>query len=581
MRILSASATARQRFAVHAGLASLLVALPASQASAQVGPGAVPRQNDATQRQLEDRLREEQERARIAVPPRPSVAPEVEVPRVQVPDLGGCRDIQRIAIEGATQLSAALRAQIDADYAGRCLDARKLEDILALITKRYIDDGFITTRAYLPAQDLRTGTLTIRIVEGRIEKYEFEATRPSGVWLRGAFPPVPGDLLNLRDLEQGIDQLNRLGSNNAQLDIRPGAQPGDSVVMVRNASRRPVRLLTTADNLGTPSTGRTSLAATMSLDSAFGFNELIALTQRNSVPHDANHRSEATALTASVPWGFNTVSVDLSRTAYANRITQPSGNTILAEGRTENVGLSVDRVLFRNAGSRLSASARIGTQDTRSWLGGELLGVASRELATTDVGLNGFAALGGGVVNGRIAWVHGLNALGALNDPVNLPKDQPHAQFDKFTFDLGFDRRFTVADTTLAWSSQISGQHSRDTLYGAQQILIGGPGSVRGSLLNTLSGDSGAWWRNELSLPFQQSLGGTSASGRVYVGFDIGHVSNRAAGVPSGSMSGATLGLSLQAAGGSLDLFASRAVRLPASMRRESTQVGLRLSYSL
>lgn len=563
------------------GLAALVCTLTAPAALAQGVPPAVLRQNDTVQRQLEDRLREEQDRARNAVPARPNTEPQTEAPRTTVPDLGGCRDIQRIAIEGATQLPAALRQQIDTDHAGQCLDSKKLENILALITKSYIDQGLITSRAYLPAQDLRTGTLTIRVVEGRIEKYELDATRPGGVSLSGAFPAAPGELLNLRDLEQGTDQLNRLGSNSATLDVRPGQQPGESVVVVRNPSRLPARLFLSADNLGTPATGRDSLTGTLSLDSLLGLNELIAITQRNSVPHDADHRSRATALLLSVPWGYWNVGADLSRTSYGNRITQASGNTLLAEGRTDTVGLTVDRVLLRNAGSRLSASARIGTQDTTSYVGGELLGVASRKLAMSDLSLSGFVALGGGVLNGRLAWAHGLKGLGALHDPAGLARDQPHAQFDKLNVDLGFDRRFKLADTTFAWSSQFSAQRAFDTLYGSQQFLIGGPGSVRGSLVNTLSGDNGVLWRNELGVPFAQKVGDVPVVGRGYIGLDVGRVSNRAAGVPSGSMSGATVGVSLQAAGASVDLFVSRAIRLPTGMRRESTQVGLRLSYSL
>lgn len=562
-------------------LAALLCTLAATHGFAQVVPPAVLRQNDAAQRQLEDRLREEQDRARNAVPARPGAEPQVEVPRITVPDLGGCRDIRHIAIEGATQLPAALRQQIDTDYAGQCLDAKKLENILALVTKSYIDRGFITSRVYLPAQDLRTGTLTIRVVEGRIAQYELDATRPGGVSVAGAFPAAPGALLNLRDLEQGTDQLNRLASNSATLDIRPGQQPGESIVVVRNASRTPARLLLSADNLGTPATGRTSLSGTLSLDSVLGRNELIAITQRNSVPHDADHRSRATALLLSVPWGYWNFGADLSRTSYGNRIAQASGNTLLVEGRTDTVGLSVDRVLFRDAGSRLNASARIGTQDTTSYVGGELLGVASRKLAISELSLSGFVALGGGVLNGRLGWAHGLKGLGALHDPAGLARDQPHAQFDKLNFDLGFDRRFKWADTTFAWSSQFSGQRAFDTLYGSQQFLIGGPGSVRGSLVNTLSGDNGLLWRNELGLPFAQNLGDVPVVGRGYIGLDVGRVSNRAAGVPSGSMSGATVGVSVQAAGASVDLFVSRAIRLPTGMRRESTQVGLRLSYSL
>src|SRR5690606_32109328 len=102
---------------------------------------------------------------------------------------------------------------------------------------------------------LRSGVLEITVVEGTLERMELQQSGRN--WpkplLGLAFPVRPGELLNLRDLEQGIDQLNSLGSNNATLDIQPGSEHGQSVVVVKNQARRPIHLFTSADNLGQPS----------------------------------------------------------------------------------------------------------------------------------------------------------------------------------------------------------------------------------------------------------------------------------------------------------------------------------------
>lgn len=557
------------------------VALPAQ---AQIDPGALDRQNQLIERQQQERLRQDQERALPQRPPPGGTDLRTIEPKVSVPDLGApCRDIREIRIGGASRLPEDVRAAITRDYAGRCLGAAELEAVLAALTKSYIDRGFITTRAYLPAQDLRGGVLEIAVVEGSIERFELQQTgRSAGaVSIRGAFAASPGDLLNLRDLEQGIDQLNSLSSNEATLDVQPGSQPGRSVVVVRNKARLPVHLFTSYDNTGTPATGEKSASATLSLDGLLGFNELIAITRRQSVPHDREHNSAMTALRASVPFGYSTFSLDASESAYTNTLVLPSGRKLASEGRTATQSLGVDHVVYRDQASRLSMSARLAVQDSRNFLGGEFLSVSSRTLSTLDLGAAAFTQLGGGVLNARLGFVRGLSILGALEDQPGLSDKLPHAQFSKFTLDLGYSRRFEAGGQPLVWSSQFSGQHSRDTLYGSQQILVGGIASVRGSLLNTLSGDSGYYWRNELAWPWQTVAAGEALTGRLYAGYDFGRVSNRADGVPSGSMSGATLGASLLWRGLSVDVFASRALHLPAPMKRESTRVGVRLSYSL
>ncbi|MBB3177468.1 ShlB/FhaC/HecB family hemolysin secretion/activation protein [Variovorax sp. Sphag1AA] len=564
-----------------------LLALPALlfglSAHAQIDPRTIDRQNQIIERQQQERLRDEQDRALQQQAPRGGTDLRSMQPQVTVPDLGvPCRDIREIRIHGADLLPDYVQREIVQNNAGRCLAAKDLEAILATLTKSYIDRGYITTRAYLPAQDLRTGVLEITVIEGTIERFDLQQSgRNAKVSIPGAFPARPGDRLNLRDLEQGIDQLNSLSSNSATLDVQPGTKPGQSVVVVRNQSTFPVSLFATYDNLGTPSTGRDNASATLSFDSLLGLNELIAITRRQSVPNDSEHNSDNTALRAVVPWGYNTFSLDVSESNYVNTLDLPSGNKLTSAGTTSTQSLGADRVIFRDQASRVSLGTHLTAQDTRNFLGGEFLDVGSRKLTTLDLGGTLFTQAAGGIVNGRFAYVRGLRILGALEDPEFLPGDKPHAQFGKFTLDLGFNRRFEAGKQPVLWSSQFSGQYANDTLYGSQQILIGGSSSVRGSMLNTLSGDNGWFWRNDVSLPWQTTIGSEPLAGRVYVGYDFGSVDNRPPGVTSGSMSGVTLGVAFQLRGLSVDLFASRAGHLPSSMTPEGTIYSVRLSYAL
>ena len=343
-----------------------------------------------------------------------------------------------------------------------------------------------------------------------------------------------------------------------------------------------MHLYASYDNLGTPSTGRNALSATVSFDGLLGLNELFAVTRRQSVPHDGEHNSETTALRAVLPLGYNTLSFDASESQYVNVLALPNGNKLASEGTTVTQSMALDRVIFRDQGSRVSLGGRLTAQDTRSFLGGEFLQVSSRKLSTLDLGISGFTQLAGGIANGRIGYVRGLKAFDALDDLDGLPEDFPHAQFGKFMFDAGYSRRFElIGGTALLFTSQVSGQYTRDVLYGSQQILIGGASTVRGFLLNTLSGDRGMYAHNDLSLPWRTTLAGEPLAGRVYAGYDFGTVRNNAPFVPQGSISGVALGVALQLRSVSVDLFASRAAHMPSWMPSESTLYSIRLSASL
>lgn len=540
------------------------------------------RSDQIIENQQLERLHEDQERALRALPPPggadlDAMAPQVTVPQIDAP----CREIREVRIGGnAERVPDELRARMQHAFAGRCLGVAELESILAELTRSFIQRGYITTRAYLPPQDLRSGRLEVTVIDGVIERYDVDSERPHAIWPPGVFPANPGELLNLRDLENAIEQINRLASNDARLELQAGSAPGQTVVVVRNRATRPVHLLASLDNLGTAATGRNSLSATVTFDSLLGANELIALTRRQSVfPLEGGHRSDATALYAQMPYGYNLFSAQVARSGYVNTVTLRSGRRVKVEGRTDVLGLGAERIVYRSQFSKVLFSARLTAQAGKTWLAGQALRVSSRDFTFVDIGVQTTNAVLGGTFTGRLGMVQGLAALGAFHDPPGLPKDAPHAQFNKLTLSLGYGRRLQVAGRALSVTSQFTGQYANDTLYGTQQILIGGPFSVRGFQNHTLAGDHGYFVRNEVSLPWQ--LSAEAARGRVYAGLDWGTVINRAPGVPSGALSGAALGAVVNWKTVSLDAFASRAIQAPVAGMREGTLIGLRLTGSI
>ena len=122
----------------------------------------------------------------------------------------------------------------------------QINQMLNKITDLYIEKGYITSRAYMtmPQKRLKRGILEIKIVEGKLSKVE-------GLGLGQvltAFPFMIGGVLNLRDIEQGIDQLNRLPSNSATMDIKPDDKNEYSKLEVKNKPKGTTRLTFFTDN---------------------------------------------------------------------------------------------------------------------------------------------------------------------------------------------------------------------------------------------------------------------------------------------------------------------------------------------
>lgn len=146
-----------------------------------------------------------------------------------------CWPLQGLRLAGVTLLPAsALEAGIKAHMAP-CMGVHQINRLLAEITRAYVAAGFIAVRPYLRHMPAAGRTLDITVDEGYVEAIEL-ADQRLPLSLRGAFPGMLGAPLNLRDLEQGLDQLNRLRSVDMTADIVPGSRQGASRIILRAAA---------------------------------------------------------------------------------------------------------------------------------------------------------------------------------------------------------------------------------------------------------------------------------------------------------------------------------------------------------
>jgi len=564
-----------------------LSALVCSYALAQTTPSAAQvQQGEILLRQAQERLKFEQERAQRLQAPS-GVDLKAVMPRLGTsPAKGNCNNVVSIDIVGADLLDADDKNALLRGLAGHCMGATDIEKLMGDVTRHYIERGFITTRAYLPAQDLSSGKLQLLVVEGRIESLRVEGDPDKRINLSLALPARAGDLLNMRDLEQAIDQINSVSANKVKLDLMPGSKPGQTVVVFRNKTANAVTFEGSLDNQGSEATGKNSVSGTLTLGGVLGMNENLALTYRTSSPRTSQAANESISLGLSVPNGYGTYGVSTSEANYSTGLKTPGGRAMVAYGKSTSWNLTAERVVARDQDSRHAMVATLGTVDSKNYIDMGSIGTiyvnpTSRRATSLAAGLKSTMLIVGGNLSLRPELALGLNEMGNLPAGVNAQSNGPQAEFTKATLDLSFEKHFDVFKQDLSWNTSFKGQYSPDQLLSSQQLLIGGIGSIRGFVTNSLSGDSGYYWRNELGLNYKLRLGDTSVSTKTYVGYDIGSVSGNATGAVSGQLSGVVLGFNAQFKAANVELSWTRADKAPASMTPEEAQTWLRISFSL
>jgi len=215
----------------------------------------IERQQDQIQQLQQQRIDQRaRDRWQSETPPVPVPAPpEAPAASTAAPV---CFTLREVVFQGAVLLSDHDRQRLTAPSLGHCVAFADINEILRAVTDLYATRGYVTTRATLPQQNVAAGVLTIRVVEGHLQGFRWNGEPADDrSEVTAAFPAQPGEVLNLRDLEQGVDQLNHLRSNGAKLELVPGDQPGDSLVAIANQPTKPWRVTAGADNSGQQATG--------------------------------------------------------------------------------------------------------------------------------------------------------------------------------------------------------------------------------------------------------------------------------------------------------------------------------------
>lgn len=553
----------------HALLGTLL-GLACLSAAAQNNPVRDP--NDQLLREQQEKLRQElleqNSAGKIQQDSQPAApAADDNAFPADIQATGPSFDIQHIQATGDSNLlSARAFDRITQPFVNHALAVEHINVLLDRINKALIQAGYTTSRAYVGGQNLKEGVLSITIVAGRIEAIVFNGAPATGVGAWLAMPMQEGDILRLRDIEQAVDQFNRLRRNNVQVLIKPGQTNGGSIVEFVNKEGPVARYNLGIDNQGSSNTGRARIQAGVDLGNVLGLMESITLGLTSSKETNAIYGL------VSVPWGYNTISAVASISEYQNLI----GDTALVYGRSKNFSLSLNRLLARDQNSKtaldISLSKRESTREVNNFA------LTPQAQTSLRVGVNRLTrfdtALGAGQWTVDVGLSRGLPILGADKDPDDLPKEAARYQFTKLDAAVSLDR--PVAER-LVYRSRVSALWSHQPLYSSEQLFAGGVSSVRAYPESFLGGDQGLVWRNELALAKTQPLWG-SARYEPYVFADAA-ILRTVSDKRSRSIAGLGAGARIAYQGAFADLQLGRALRSPDGYEKQGWRVNASLTY--
>ncbi|KQP13045.1 ShlB/FhaC/HecB family hemolysin secretion/activation protein [Pseudorhodoferax sp. Leaf267] len=565
------------------GTSVLTAALLASTSALAQSP-AQPFAEDLRQQERERALRAQNERAVDAHLPRADAPAIGRLPDAEAP----CFRIERLELTGARAdafqwlLPRAAGAQGDDSPLGRCLGTQGVNTVLARLQQALVERGWVTTRVLAAPQDLASGTLRLTLVPGRIAAIRFAEDTANRTSLRNAVPAAVGDLLNLRDIEQGLENLKRLPTADADIQIEPsqapGAEPGDSDLVVRYARRFPLRTTVSLDDSGTQATGRLQAGITLAWDGPLGLNDLAYV----SLNHDAfNHGGQGThgqTLHYAIPYGHWLLAATASRSRYHQSVAGLDHNYVYA-GTSRNAEVRLSRLVYRDQRRKSTVSVRGWRRASANFIDDTEVEVQRRVVGGWELGVQHreFVSLAGqtATLDAGLHYRHGTGAFGAMPAPEEA-FGEGTSRMRVFTADAGLDMPFQLGTQKLRYAATARVQWNRTPLTPQDRFAIGGRYTVRGfDGEASLVGERGWLWRNDIGLAL-----GTSGA-ELYAGIDHGQVRGPSTtSLPGRSLTGGVLGVRGHFKGLAFDVFAGTPIRKPARLHTSSVTLGFNLNYS-
>lgn len=491
---------------------------------------------------------------------------------------------------------AGTKAWVDDAPLGRCLGAQGINVLLERAQNHLISRGYITSRVLAPQQDIKSGRLALIVVPGRVGIIRTAPDVPpeqaARAGLHTGIPTATGRVLNLRDIEQGLENLKRVPSADADIQIAPSSPPasgsdalpfGQSDLVLQYKQGRPVRFNLSVDDSGTDSTGKYQGSATVSLDNTLAMHDLFYATVNSDLgggrpAAEGQRGTRGHVLHYSVPFGYWTVGGTWSGNRYHQSVAGASQN-YLYSGDSRNMEVFLSRVLYRDAQRKTTATIKAFSRSSHNYIDDAEIEVQRRRVGGWAAALNHREYFGKATLDLNLGYKRGTGAFNSEAAPEEA-FGEGTSRFALWTMDASLNAPFKLGEQNLRYSGSWRWQHNRTPLTPQDRFSIGGRYTVRGfDGESTLMAERGWLLRNELGL----MLGNSGQE--LYAGVDYGRVSGPSARWLLGnSLAGAVVGLRGGgfgwAPGLSYDVFVGTPIHKPQGFMAASTTAGFNLNWS-
>jgi len=187
--------------------------------------------------------------------------------------------VKRLRVTGSRAYSEPELLAISGFNPGSELTISDLRQIATRITKHYHQNGYFLAQAYVPAQDIKDGVVTILVIDGQYGEITLhnDSRLADGVASEMMKGLNSGDAILAAPLENRLLLLSSLPGVAVRSTLVPGAAAGSSDLLVALTPGQRISGSVDADNAGNPYTGEYRIGATVNLNEPAGQGDVASI----------------------------------------------------------------------------------------------------------------------------------------------------------------------------------------------------------------------------------------------------------------------------------------------------------------
>lgn len=436
--------------------------------------------------------------------------------------LASCFTINDIFINSEVKISPKEKKRLIKPFILRCISVEDINAIIHSITNYYMKRGYLTARVEVPEQDLASNVLRLNVIQGKIVEIEYE--NPSDSSIESSFPKLVGNDVNLRDIEQAIEHLNNLRSNNAKIELMHGGKDGESKLIIRNTPKKRFYVSTGIDSSGDKSKSLYQGFSTFAVDNILSLNDSLILSERHNVENFENNLMQNYNIIWSIPYDYYKVTFNYDYGFHKDKVPLVE-LPIFYSGNHNRGGINITKNLIRDGNKKLDVNIGFRKSNYKEKINNINLNYQSYKLTVIELGINLSSRVLGGWLQTGCAVEKGLDAdatkyylYKSLSPASNFTKVICDANYYKYLHNFSFG--------SMIFSSNFKMQHSQNILYASEKFDVGSSNAVRGFNDVLLKSEEGHYVRNELILDLPQKSKNLFSvllgKPQLFVGLDLG-----------------------------------------------------------